>query len=171
MLSGMTQTNPTSSLLRLVLLALWLLAGPAPAQAQARFDFRATPGHLSKDVLPSHYRLQLELDPRLDTFNGNASITLRVLRSTPEIELPAHELEADSVRLVRAGQERAMLVSPRAARQTWRLAPADAGTIEPGQYRLEIAYRGVVHRSGEGLYRAEYGSAGELRPMLATQLE
>ena len=175
MLTSMMRTNTTSFLLRLALLALWVLAGSAlaqaPAQAQARFDFRATPGHLSKDVRPSHYRLQLDLDPQLDTFKGTASITLRVLRSTPEIELHAHELEADSVRLVRSGQARAMRVSPIAASQTWRLVPADAGTIQPGQYRLEIAYRGVVHRSGEGLYRAEYGSAGQPRPMLATQLE
>lgn len=171
MLAAMMRTPTTRLLTRLALLALWLLAATAPAQAQPRFDFRATPGHLSKDVRPSHYRLEFDLDPQLDTFKGNASITLRVLRRTPEIELHAHELEADSVRLVRAGQARAMRVSAVAASQTWRLVPADAGAIEPGQYRLEIGYRGVVHRSGEGLYRAEYGSAGRPLPMLATQLE
>ncbi len=150
-----------------------LLCAPAQA-AQPRFDFRATPGHLSKDVRPSHYQLRFDLDPDLDSFSATASITVNVLRPTRAIELHAHELEADgaSIELARRAQpKRTLRVTPQPATQTWALTPADGKPIEAGVHRLAIAYRGIVHRSGEGLFRAPYTSDGKPQRMLATQLE
>ena len=141
------------------------------AAAQARFDFRSTPGHLSKDVVPSHVRIELDLDPALDTFRGRVEIQLRVQRPVPAIEIHAHELEADSAHLRGTGGVRALGVSGRPESQTWWLAPADGATIAPGAYRLAIAYRGIVHRNGEGLYRAESTHQGEPQRTLATQLQ
>ena len=159
---------------RFVALA-WLVVGAwsivPPCAAQARFDFRTAPGHLSKDVVPSHYRLALDLDPALDTFRGTVAITLRVRKPAAAIELHARELESDSARIVVAGRARPLSVVPREQSQTWVLTPSDGAAIAAGVHRLEIAYRGVVHRSGEGLYRAEFKSAGQPQRMLATQLE
>ena len=158
----------------LTLAALIITLGSAPATtlaAQARFEFRAAPGHLSKDVVPSRYRLELELDPALDRFRGTVNITLRVRRAMPSFEIHAHELEAESVQLVGAGAERELRVTPNAATQTWTLARTDGAAIGAGLHRLKIAYRGPVHRNAEGLYRAEYASNGQPQRMLATQLE
>lgn len=148
------------------------VVGPAPAEAaQARFDFRRTPGHLSKDVVPSHYALALELDPALDTFRGRVEITLRVHRPVSAIEVHAHELEAESASLRGAAGVRALGVAARPESQTWVLAPGDGAVIAPGVYRLGVVYRGVVHRSAEGLYRADYTHQGQPQRTLATQLE
>ena len=159
---------------RCVVLA-WLVLGTwatvPPCAAQARFDFRTAPGHLSKDVVPSHYLLALELDPALDTFRGTVTITLRLRKPVAAIELHARELESDSARIVKAGRARSLSVVPKEQSQTWVLTPSDGDAIAAGLHRLEITYRGVVHRSGEGLYRAEFTSAGQPQRMLATQLE
>jgi aminopeptidase N len=147
------------------------LVGASLAAAQPRFDFRATPGHLSKDVRPSHVRLELVLDPARDDFDGQVVITLQVDKPADAITLHARELEARSARLVHAGQARTLSVAPGAATQTWRLAAQDGAPIPAGVHRLEIAYRGVVHVRGEGLYRAESVVDGRREPMLASQLE
>ncbi len=155
--------------LTLLLVGTW--SAPQPCAAQARFDFRTAPGHLSKDVVPSHYQLALDLDPALDTFRATVAITLRVRKPVAAIELHARELESDSARIVVAGRARPLSVVPSEQSQTWVLTPSDGAAIAAGVHRLEIAYRGVVHRSGEGLYRAEFKSAGQPQRMLATQLE
>ena len=49
----------------------------AQAAAQPRFAFDATPGQLGKDVVPSEYRLALDLDPAKATFTGVVDIARR----------------------------------------------------------------------------------------------
>ncbi|HEX6703829.1 MAG TPA: M1 family metallopeptidase [Albitalea sp.] len=139
----------------------------AAAHAQPRYQFDTTPGHLSKQVVPSHYRLTLDLDPARDAFDGRVAISVRVRRSVPAIELHAHELTAQDARLMSPSGARVLTVVPEPATQTWRLAPEDGQPIEAGEHRVEIAYRGPVHAYADGLYRAEHG--GER--VLATQLE
>ena len=58
-----------------------------PALAQSRFTFDSTPGVLPKDVVPSEYRLALELDPAKDSFAGVVDITLDVRRAVDAIVL------------------------------------------------------------------------------------
>jgi aminopeptidase N len=147
------------------------LACIAPALAQPRFAFDATPGVLPKDVVPSRYALTFDLDPARDTFTGKASIDIRVRKAVPAIVIHAHELTAASVTLAGANGERPLSVTPDARAQTWRLVPGDASTIDAGDYTVHVAYTGVVHRSGQGLYRADYTANGKAARMLATQLE
>src|SRR5262245_57416522 len=82
------------------LLAMWASATVQPAASQERFRFESTPGRLSKNVVPSRYRLQLGLDPARDTFDGRAEIEVRVRARTDAIELHAHELQAVHAQLV-----------------------------------------------------------------------
>ena len=106
---------PGRWLVRWLGLGLWLsaLALPWPAAAQARFDFEATPGLLSKDVVPSHYALTLDLDPQRDGFSGQAIITVQVRKPVPAVVLHAHELQALSSELVdAAGATRALAIVP-----------------------------------------------------------
>ena len=64
-------TMPRPVWLMPVLASLTLLLAAAPsAWAQPRFDFDRTPGHLSKQVLPSHVALSLDLDPARADFSG-----------------------------------------------------------------------------------------------------
>ncbi len=151
------------------LLAAALLAGPAPAQP--RYSFDTTPGHLSKQVVPSRYTLALDLDPARADFTGTSDITVRVRQAVPHIELHAFELSASSAELVTAGATRALRVTPLPESQSWRLTPADGQAIAAGAHRIVIGYGGKVHVSGEGLFVAPYEAGGQKLRMLATQLE
>ena len=152
---------------RFLLLAMAFLATQAPAQP--RFTFDETPGRLPKDVVPSEYRLALDLDPAQDTFAGAVDITMRVRRPVEAIILNAFQLTAGAMALTSSDGTRAMTASDDQANRQWRIA--DGRTIEPGQYTLRIAYTGKVSHVGAGLFRVAYTSEGKPARMLATQLE
>ena len=143
------------------------------ATAQPRFSFEATPGLLSKDVVPSHYALTLDLDPQREGFSGQAVITVQVRKPVAAIVLHAHELQALSSEIVDgAGATRALAITADPKTQTWRLAPRDDRPIDVGSHRVRIGYVGKVQGAGEALYRADHqDERGEPARMLATQLE
>ena len=152
--------------------AFAVLAGAAAAtQAPSRFEFDSTPGRLSKQVVPSHYALTLDLDPARDDFKGQVSISVKLRQAMPSIELHAFRLDALRATLVSGGKVRALRVTPQAASQTWQLTPSDGAPVVAGDHRIEIAYSGKVNAYGEGLYRAPYDAGGKPQHMLATQLE
>ena len=144
---------------------------PAAALAQPRFDFDTAPGRLTKDVVPSRYALTFDLDPARDGFSGQAAISLRVRKPVASFAVHAHELKADGATLIGAQGPRALRIERDEAASLWRLVPADSQPIAAGDYTLRIAYAGVVHTSGEGLYRVDYQAGGQPARMLATQLE
>jgi aminopeptidase N len=145
------------------------------AAAPERFDFDRTPGRLSKDSRPLKYRLQFDLDPAQDSFGGSAEIDIELRRGMPSVLLHAARLQAGDASVQGAdGRRRALRIEADAAAATWRLVPADGRALAPGRHTLHLAWRGLVQRSGEGLYRvdtnANGGSAGA-GPMLFTQLQ
>lgn len=140
--------------------------------AQARFQFAAAPGNLSKDVVPVHYRLSLALDPAKDTFSGTAAITIRVARATPSFPIHAHELTAQSAVLTAVnGQPRPLSVQPTKLPQAWQLSATDGLPLPAGEYVLHIHYTGKVQATGSGLFKVPYTARGQPALMLATQLE
>jgi len=152
--------------------ALLGCAASAAPPPPPRFDFATAPGALPKDVLPSRYRLQFELDPASSGFSASAAIALRVLEPVPSIVLHAHELQADSVTLVAAdGSRQTLRVGPGAPPQTWQLTPLDASPLAAGDYTLNIAYRGAVQKTSQGLFGVSYAAQGQPQQMLATQLQ
>jgi aminopeptidase N len=153
-----------------VLLGLSLMA-VLPAQAQGRFRFDATPGHLSKQVVPSRYVLSFNLDPDRDSFTGQAVIGLQVRKEVASLEVHAFQLTNETARLLTAGKARALRVTALPESQTWRLEPTDGLPIGAGAHRIEIAYAGKVNVAGEGLFVAPYEAGGRKQRMLATQLE
>jgi len=150
---------------------LWACAFLGAAQA-ARFDFDSTPGRLPKDVLPTHYQLEFELDPQLDTFKGRAEITLTVRRPTAQIALNAKRLAPSSAALIESsGATTPLEISADQASDLWRLSPISREVLAPGTYRLRIEYEGQVEQRGQGLFRVDYSANGQASRMLATQLE
>jgi len=137
-----------------------------------RFSFDATPGALSKDVVPFRYRLLLDLDPGRATFDGEVAIAIRVRTAVPSIGLHAKGLEPRSASLVAAdGSRHSLQVTPVDGDVGWRLTTEPAAPIPPGEHTLEIAYSGKVQTAAEGLYVARYQVDGKPAAMLATQLE
>src|SRR5271166_5392063 len=70
-------------------IALVLAASPAnaPAHPEAR---------LSPDVRPSHYQLDLTIDPEAGTFSGEVTIEVKLAKPQPEIRLHAVELDVSA---------------------------------------------------------------------------
>jgi aminopeptidase N len=141
----------------------------AHALAQPRFTFDTTPGQLGKDVVPSEYQLELDLDPTKETFSGSVDITLKVRRPVEAIVLNAFELTAGKISLEGSGGARLLQATDDKDKRQWRVA--DGRTIESGEYRLRIAYGGIVQKAGEGLFAVPYTVDGSPARMLATQLE
>ncbi|CAD5372734.1 Aminopeptidase [Rubrivivax sp. A210] len=155
-----------------VLLPFAVLCLAAPnVVAQPRFRFDATPGRLSKDVVPLQVGLTLDLDPARDGFDGRAEIELRLGKPADVIELHAHELVASSAWLADGGKRRVLEVKPDPEAQIWRLVPADGRPLAAGRHRLTLVYAGQVQRQGSGLFRASAMIDGKPVPSLATQLE
>ena len=157
------------------LAAALLLFAFGGAAAASRFDFDATPGRLLKDIVPSHYTLEFELDPARDTFNGHAEIDLTVRRPTSEIVLQATDLQATRA-LLRSdsGTVRELTVTPDAAKNLWRLRWKGSEPLAAGRWRLSITYQGKVEKRGQGLFVVEYrtsAGAETAQRMLATQLQ
>jgi aminopeptidase N len=141
----------------------------AQVLAQPRFTFDATPGQLPKDVVPSEYRLALDLDPARETFTGVVDIAVNVRRPVEAIVLNAFELTAGEITLTGPGGPRPMKATDDKTKRQWRIA--DGRGIEPGAYTLRIAYTGTVNKVGEGLFGVSYTAEGKPARMLATQLE
>ena len=160
--------------LRAVSASLLLCVLGSEAQA-ARFDFDATPGRLSKDVVPAHYKLAFDLDPAQNSFAGRAEIDLTVRRPVSAIVLQANELAAVSATLTsESGATRDITVTPDKENQLWRLSWNSRDLLVPGMWRLRIEYQGQVERRGQGLFRVEYRTGTQSEPsrrMLATQFE
>jgi aminopeptidase N len=140
-------------------------------EAQARFDFDTAPGNLPKAVVPLRYTLALDLDPARDDFTGRADVVIDVRQQVRGVVLHARDLTASHAELTRDGQTRSLQVGLGPINQSWALEPADEMPIAPGRYTLRIDYSGRINRSGVGLFRADYVTAGKPEHMLATQLE
>jgi aminopeptidase N len=166
----MTLASARAAVHWLVLVAL-AHAAPLHAATPAGFDFDSTPGALSKQVVPSHYAIELNLDPAADRFGGSARIDVRVRAEVPSIVLHAHNLEAAKVALRDARGTRELAVRADPASRTWRLEPRDGRPIAAGAQVLELSWRGAVQRTGQGLFIVEHTAAGQPSRMLATQFE
>jgi aminopeptidase N len=154
-----------------LLLAAFLISFASLAASQPRFHFDSVPGRLSKDVVPSRYALALDLEPAAEAFHGNVEISVQVRRPVASIELHAHQLQVVSADLVSGDRvRRSLRIEIDHSAQTWRLVRADAGLVAPGEHRLDISYRGVVQKTGYGLFSAPYKFHGREEKMLATQL-
>ena len=148
-----------------------LLALPPVVLAQPRFDFAATTTVLPKTVVPSVATLLLDVDPQRERFSGDIGIQVTASEPMPAIVLHAVRLQAVSAVLVTGPQRRTLRVDADKASGTWRLTPTDGAAVPAGAHRVDIRYRGVVQKTGEGLFRVDHRVAGRPARMLATQLE
>ncbi|MEJ7712899.1 MAG: hypothetical protein WKF84_24410 [Pyrinomonadaceae bacterium] len=75
----------------MLILALWLIV-PSSVLAEQRFSFDATPGQLSKDVVPQHYAINIQPDMKTLTFKGSEVVDIDVRKESNTIILNALEL-------------------------------------------------------------------------------
>jgi puromycin-sensitive aminopeptidase len=133
--------------------------------AESGSDFR-----LPKTVTPRRYQLRLIPDLTQFTFAGEESVAIVVNSPTAEIVLNALELEIDRVSVERGKTSlngRAEL-DPKKERVVLRFERA----LETGEWRLKVAFRGILNDKLHGFYRSQYQvAAGKTHTAATTQFE
>ncbi len=126
---------------------------------------------LPANVRPRRYELKLEPDLKTFTFKGNESVAITVLEPTGEIVLNALELEIDSAAVeIAAGS--AIKASVRMEPEKERAHLVLDRTLDPGEYILKIAFRGILNDKLHGFYRSQYtDAAGNTHVVATTQFE
>jgi puromycin-sensitive aminopeptidase len=103
-------------------------------------DFR-----LAKDVRPSRYALQFDLDLERWTFTGKGTITLTLARSAREITL--HSVDLD---ITPGGDVSGVTYDEESQTATLKLAKE----LPAGQHDLGLAWSGAIAEKLRGLYRS-----------------
>lgn len=146
------------------------LAQPAVAQAPAGPAPSITT-QLPRGAAPSHYAIRVTPDAPNLKFSGEAAIDINVTQAMPALVLNAADLTISAVTLTPA-KGKAVKGTARidAAAQT---ATFDFGKpIQPGSYRLDVAYAGVINTQANGLFALDYtDNAGQAKRALFTQFE
>lgn len=129
------------------------------------------PYRLPRHVIPHRYDLRLEPDLESATFAGQETVALTVTQPTSTILLNAVDLEIVS----------AFIEGPAARRLTAAIEPDTAGqrcrftfpeSLSPGEWRLQLAFRGTLNDQLRGFYRSTYkDETGQTQTLAATQFE
>ena len=101
---GATMRRTTLSWITCIAIVSALLTGcsKSPDTTDTTSEEPDTPpvGRLSGNVAPEHYRLELRIDPREDTFSGRVTIDVTVNEATDRIYLHGKRLEISSAHVV-----------------------------------------------------------------------
>ncbi|HXG09117.1 MAG TPA: M1 family metallopeptidase [Gemmataceae bacterium] len=129
------------------------------------------PYRLPRTVVPTRYELRLAPDLERARFTGSVDIFVKVLEPVAEIVLNAAELEIGTAALInRSGNGREARITLEEATERCRLAFPEA--VPPGEWTLQIGFRGMLNDKLRGFYRSKYKDAsGATRFLAATQFE
>src|SRR6478609_910231 len=140
-------------------------SGPLPASVTS---------NLPRNARPLHYRIDVHPDAQKLTFAGTASITIEVYEASDTLTLNANELAVSSAKLFPASGKGAatglkVTLDP-TAEQVHFKAPRP---IQPGTYRLDVAYTGKINTQANGLFALDYPDerTGKTVRSLFTQFE
>ena len=121
-------------------------------------------------MVPERYEISLTPDLRAFTFAGEENVAVRVITATTEVVLNALELEIDRVSAERGGVTVAGKAALEPAHERARLSFDRA--LEPGEWTLRIAFRGILNDKLHGFYRSTYKDAqGNTHLVASTQFE
>jgi aminopeptidase N len=144
------------------------LATPALAQAGPA---AGTTTQLPRGAVPGHYAIEVTPDAANLTFTGKVTIDVIVGTAMPTLVLNAADLTFGDVMLTPA---KGKAIKGKA------IVDADAQTVTldfgkplvPGQYKLAIAYAGVINTQANGLFALDYtNNEGQAKRALFTQFE
>ncbi|MGH7253215.1 MAG: M1 family metallopeptidase, partial [Nitrospiraceae bacterium] len=129
------------------------------------------PYRLPRQVVPTRYDIRLVPDLTTSVFAGVEIITVMVHEPTSEIVLNATELERSEAAIEneegRVFDGRVELDEP-----TERGRVRFPETLRPGEWRLRIAFKGILNDKLRGFYRSTYKDQTDApRVLAATQFE
>jgi cytosol alanyl aminopeptidase len=129
--------------------------GGAPAVTEAPVEAPTPPAlRLGDEVVPTRYRIALDLDPDQPVFTGNTEIEVEVKAAVDHIWLHGTDLDVTSAELVRDGQPTELTVIPDEDEDF--LGFTLPAAIPAGPATLRISYLGkVADKELEGVFRQE----------------
>lgn len=125
---------------------------------------------LPKTVQPILYDILLEPDLKNFVFQGKETIDIKVLESTPKIEIHAKELEAPYAEFIKDGKKITPISIDFDAERE-RVIFLFEQTLPLGLAKLAIHFKGILNDQNAGFYRSIYEVSGEKRIMASTQFE
>ena len=131
-----------------------------------------SPYRLPRSVTPSHYAIELRLDPTAPTFDGTEDVTVEVHEPVTEIVVNGKDLTVRSGAIV-AGDGSTVEIAkavpdPSAGRITLELP----GELATGAYTLRLEFTGKLSDLMEGMYRSRFADdAGQEHVIITTHFE
>ena len=158
----------TTSLLRCfgIMLAL-VSAVSGAAQAEPIFSFDATPGKLSKAVVPIHYAIELRPDAESLALPGVEVIDIEVREPTARLMLNAVNIAIDSVTADDSADRAEVALDAAAETATFTFAQK----LAAGPHRLRIAFTARINKFDRGFFFVDYPTEGGVKRMLTSKLE
>ena len=126
---------------------------------------------LPRTVLPKHYDLTLTPDLTAATFGGHVVVDVEVVEAVAEIVLNSAELTLREAVLSNDTGDRleTTIASDEAAERSTLGLPS---VVEPGPWKLEISFDGILNDDLRGFYRSVYSDPeGAEKTIATTQME
>ena len=132
-----------------LLALLGTTALPTPADTDS-----APAGRLPAGVAPTHYRLSLTIDPKAESFSGEASIRVNVKTPTRNIWLHGLGLKVSEVSII-AGSRRIPARYEEVDHEFGVSRVVTDVAVPAGEATLAFSYTASFRTSDEGLYRTQ----------------
>jgi puromycin-sensitive aminopeptidase len=131
-----------------------------------------SPYRLPRAVTPSHYAIELRLDPDEPTFDGHEDVEITVHEPVTEIALNGKDLTVRTGSIVAGDGSEVEIAKavpdPSAGRITLELP----GELAAGDYTLRLTFTGKLSDLMEGMYRSRYtDDAGQDHVIITTHFE
>ena len=152
------------------------LATPALAQSGSSAGTAAGPAagittQLPRGAAPTHYAIEVTPDEANLSFTGKVMIDVTVSKAMPTLVLNAADLSIGDVMLTPA-KGKAMKGSAKVDAEAQTVTLDFGKPLTPGQYKLAIAYAGVINTQANGLFALDYtNNEGQAKRALFTQFE
>jgi len=154
--------NSLASACAVIALAVSLpaLAAPTISAAAAAADAaplpETVPSDLPRTIRPTHYSIEITPDAKALTFAGKVGIDVRVFSASDTLVLHGSGLKVSSAKLVPQAGGAPIVLKVTADDAAQHLNFAAPAAIQPGSYRLDLAYTGTIGTQPSGLFALDY---------------
>ena len=141
-------------------------------QTQEDTEHQVPAGQLDESTIPLHYRLKLDINPRLPEFTGTTEIDVEIREATQLIWLHGKNLAVSSAEII---QDEQTITAVYKQRHDSGVASLVTETVvQPGKATLRIAYSAPFNNSSNALYSvnrgADHYAATQFQPIAARQV-